>query len=162
MRQPPIVNAGTWIYMDPFLRRRGIWDGYAERYACALTLHEMAAGTLPVWGDGSADPATLKTEITLDSERFDASIRQQALAFFSKALARDHRRRFDNAEQMLRTWRKVFEDVGRPVTTQPPQGQLASVERGQLNPAWNHREHAAGIPGAGLAPPGTDRAHRSR
>ena len=123
------LNAGTRVYMDPFLRRRGIWDGYAERYACAVTLHEMATGTLPVWGDGSADPATLKTEITLDSERFDASIRQQALAFFSKALARDHRRRFDNAEQMLRTWRKVFEDVGRPVTTQPPQGQLALVER---------------------------------
>lgn len=121
------LNAGTRVYMDPFLRKRGMWDGYAERYSCALTLHEMAAGTLPEWGDGSADPATLKSEIILDSERFDASIRQQALEFFSRALARDHRKRFDNAEQMLRAWRKVFENVSRPVTahtTHPPQGQL--------------------------------------
>lgn len=121
------LNAGTRIYMDPFLRKRGMWDGYAERYSCALTLHEMATGTLPEWGDGSADPATLKTEIVLDSERFDASIRKQALDFFVRALARDHRKRFDNAEQMLRQWRKVFENVSRPVTThttQAPQGEL--------------------------------------
>ncbi|MFO1429840.1 MAG: BREX system serine/threonine kinase PglW [Candidatus Competibacteraceae bacterium] len=111
------LHAGTQIYIDPFLRKRGLWDGYAERYACALTLHEMATGTLPQWGDGSADPATLKTEVTLDPERFDAAIRQQALAFFSKALARDHRRRFDNAEQMLPAWRRVFEHTTRPVTT---------------------------------------------
>lgn len=121
------LNAGTRVYMDPFLRKRGMWDGYAERYSCALTLHEMATGTLPEWGDGSADPATLKSEIVLDSERFDASIRKQALDFFSRALARDHRKRFDNAEQMLRQWRKVFENVSRPVTThtmQPQQSQL--------------------------------------
>ncbi len=74
------LNAGTRVYMDPFLRKRGAWDGYAERYSCALTLHEMATGTLPKWGDGSADPATLNSEILLDSERFDASIRQGGAA----------------------------------------------------------------------------------
>ncbi len=121
------LNAGTRVYMDPFLRKRGMWDGYAERYSCALTLHEMATATLPQWGDGSADPATLKSEIILDSERLDASIRQRGLDFFSRALSRDHRQRFDNAEQMLHAWRKVFENVSRPVTvhtTHPPQGQL--------------------------------------
>lgn len=125
------LNAGTRVYLDPFLRKRGIWDGYAERYSCALTLHEMATGTLPEWGDGSADPATLKSEINLDSERFDASIRKQALDFFTRALARDHRKRFDNAEQMLREWRKVFENVSRPVTshtTHTPQGQLSFTD----------------------------------
>jgi serine/threonine protein kinase len=110
------LNAGTRVYMDPFLRKRGMWDGYADRYSCALTLHEMATGTLPEWGDGSADPVTLKSEIVLDSERFDSSIRKQAVDFFARALARDHRKRFDNAEQMLRQWRKVFENVSRPVT----------------------------------------------
>ncbi|GHU42425.1 protein kinase [Betaproteobacteria bacterium] len=114
------LNAGTRLYIDPFLRKRGTWDGYAERYSCALTLHEMATGSLPEWGDGSADPATLKTEIVLDSERFDASIRQQALAFFARALARDHSQRFDNAGQMLQQWRKVFENVSRPITTHTP------------------------------------------
>lgn len=125
------LNAGTRVYMDPFLRKRGMWDGYAERYSCALTLHEMATGTLPQWGDGSADPATLKSEIILDSERFDASIRKQALVFFSRALSRDQRQRFDNAEQMLHAWRKVFENVSRPVTSHPAptaQAQLAFGE----------------------------------
>lgn len=122
------LNAGTRVYMDPFLRKRGAWDGYAERYSCALTLHEMATGTLPKWGDGSADPATLNSEILLDSERFDASIRQGALEFFGRALGRDERKRFDNAEQMLKAWRKVFENVSRPVTAHTArslQGELA-------------------------------------
>lgn len=122
------LSAGTRIYIDPFLRKRGIWDGYAERYSCALTLHEMATGTLPEWSDSSADPALLTAEIRLDSERFDASIREQALDFFARALARDHRKRFDNAEQMLRQWRNLFENVSRPVTVQPtstPQIELS-------------------------------------
>ena len=121
------LNAGTRVYMDPFLRKRGHWDGYAERYCCALTLHEMATGTLPEWGDGAADPVTLKSEIGLDAECFDASIRTQALTFFRRALARDHRQRYDNAEQMLRAWRQVFENVTRPVTahtTHPRQLQF--------------------------------------
>ena len=137
------LNAGTRAYMDPFLRKRGMWDGYAERYSCALTLHEMATGTLPLWGDISADPATLKTEIVLDSERFDASIRKQALDFFVRALSRDHRKRFDNAEQMLRQWRKVFENVSRPVTshsTKTPQtdlpfGDEPAASEGGITPA---------------------------
>jgi serine/threonine protein kinase len=121
------LSAGTRSYLDPFLRKRGLWDGYAERYACALTLHEMATGVLPAWGDGSADPLTLKTEITLDAERFDAAIRQPALVFFTKALARDHRRRFDNAEHLLRAWRAVFKEVNHPITTHPPQQQLTLI-----------------------------------
>ena len=130
------LNAGTRLYLDPFLRKRGLWDGYAERYACALTLHEMATGILPEWGDGSADPASLKTEIGLDAERFDASIRNQALDFFRRALARDYRRRHDNAEQMLNAWRQVFENVTRPVTahgTAPSlQGRLAFGDEAPL------------------------------
>ena len=122
------LNAGTRAYMDPFLRKRGAWDGYAERYSTALTLHEMATSKLPEWGDGNADPATLKTEIALDAERFDAAIRTQALEFFARALTRDHKKRFDNAEQMLKAWRKVFESVSRSVTahstTHPPQAAL--------------------------------------
>src|SRR5690606_3322750 len=35
-------------------------------------------------------------------------------AFFEKALRRDYRARFDNAEEMLRAWRAVFVDARRP------------------------------------------------
>lgn len=122
------LAAGTRSYLDPFLRKRGQWDGYAERYAAGLTLSEMATGMLPSWGDGQSDPATLNAEIDLAPERLETSIREAALGFFAKALARDHRRRFDNAEQMLLAWRKVFDGVTRstrPATAHPRQGRLA-------------------------------------
>ena len=77
----------------------------------------------------------LKTEITLDSERFDAAIRHQALAFFTQALARDHGWRFDNTEQMRRAWRQVFEDVTRPVTAQTTQPSQTAACLGRTVPA---------------------------
>ena len=38
-------------YVDPFIRDVGRrrWDEYAERFSAALTLYEMATGTLPAW-----------------------------------------------------------------------------------------------------------------
>ena len=52
------IRAGTPQYLDPFLRLRRPprWDVYAERFAAAMTLHEMATGHLPGWGDGLTDP----------------------------------------------------------------------------------------------------------
>ncbi|MFM8442347.1 MAG: BREX system serine/threonine kinase PglW, partial [Methylococcus sp.] len=131
------LHVGTRGYLDPFLRRRGRWDGYAERFACAATLYEMATGERPQWGDGSADPATLETEITLDPDRFDTSIRDRATRFFAQALARDHHRRFDHAEQMLRAWRHIFETIGRPVTAHgeaPTQAVIPFLEPGGAAP----------------------------
>jgi len=54
-----------------------------------------------------------------------------------------HRKRFDNAEQMLRQWRKVFENVSRPVTshsTKTPQtdlpfGDEPAASEGGITPA---------------------------
>lgn len=104
------IRAGTPPYLDPFLaeRKPARWDGYAERFAAAMTLHEMATGTLPAWGDGRSNPAVLDCEVTLDPELFDASVREALSAFFAKALKREHTGRFDNAEEMLHAWRDVF------------------------------------------------------
>lgn len=46
------ITAGTRGYLDPFLgsTRRSLYDDHAERYAAAVTLHEMASGERPVWG----------------------------------------------------------------------------------------------------------------
>ncbi len=51
------IRLGTRGYLDPFLGQRPSkrWDLAAERYAAAATLHEMATGKTPQWGDGSAD-----------------------------------------------------------------------------------------------------------
>jgi serine/threonine protein kinase len=52
------IGAGTPPYLDPFLGppRRPRFDLAAERFAAAVTLYEMATGTLPRWGDGIANP----------------------------------------------------------------------------------------------------------
>ncbi len=111
-RTPPEnIKAGTPPYLDPFLALRSHrrWDLYAERYAAAVTLHEMASGRPPRFGDGQSAPEVLKDEATVDSGVFDPSLRDALTAFFAKALRRDFRQRFDNAEDMQRAWRAVFE-----------------------------------------------------
>lgn len=112
------VQAGTRDYMDPFLQEPGRrrWDLYAERYAAAITLYEMATGTLPQWGDGQSAPEMLDDEITLAPQAFDPNLRDGLVAFFGKALRRDYRQRFDNAEEMLRAWRRVFDESRAPTT----------------------------------------------
>lgn len=110
------IRAGTASYLDPLLplRKPPRWDLHAERYAAAMTLHELATGTLPQWGDGKTDPSLLDCEITLDAELFDPSLRDGLTAFFQTAFRRDPAERFDNAEDMLRTWRQAFEGVEQP------------------------------------------------
>ena len=111
------ITAGTHPYLDPFLslRRPPRWDLYAERFALAVTLYEMAVGQAPVWGDGQTSPAMLDVEASIESDVFDPVTREGFTAFFAKALRREYRERFDNAEDMLRAWRAIF---ARPQTTQ--------------------------------------------
>jgi serine/threonine protein kinase len=107
------IRAGTSGYLDPLLRDRkpACWDSYAERYAAAITLYELTTGTLPKWGDGLSDPFQLKCEITIESELFDANLREDLTAFFQKAFRRKIKQRFDNAESMLRSWRACFDSL---------------------------------------------------
>ena len=111
--RPDNIRAGTRRYLDPFLtlRKPPRWDAYAERFAAAMTLHEMATGSLPIWGDGLSEPAVIKEEVSLDAELFDPSVREALSAFFAKALARDYGSRFDNAEEMRRSWFRCFEVI---------------------------------------------------
>ncbi len=116
------ISAGTHPYLDPFLslRKPPRWDLYAERFALAVTLYEMAIGKLPVWGDGQTSPAMLDVEATLASDVFDPVTREGFTAFFAKALRRDYKARFDNAEDMLRAWRAIFSGLQ---TVHPPQAE---------------------------------------
>ena len=47
-------------------------------------------------------------EVTLDVGRFDPNLRDEMTAFFGRALSRNADDRFDNAEQMLQDWRRLF------------------------------------------------------
>ena len=112
------IRAGTTGYLEPFLplRKHKRWDVYAERYAAAVTLYELAAGpnTFPKWGDGSSDPSHLSCEATIDGDLFDASLRDSLTEFFKTAFRRDPDKRFDNAESMLNAWRECFVGIEEP------------------------------------------------
>ena len=127
------LGAGTPGYLDPFLAEREVkrWDPAAERYAAAATLHEMATGVRPKWGDGRTDPMHLEAQTpTFDPELFEPAVRDRILRFFTKALHRRPQERFDTAEQMREAWRAVFAAAGRATVTADDQGaDDATLER---------------------------------
>lgn len=112
------LRAGTAPYLEPFLDDRDPprWDLAAERYAVAVTLYEMATGETPRWGDGQSHPAFTTDEVQLDPVLFDPAARDQLEAFFARALRRDPAARFGNAEEMLREWQRVFENLDTATT----------------------------------------------
>jgi serine/threonine protein kinase len=116
------IKAGTRGYLDPFLGtpRRQVFDDHAERYAAAVTLHEMASGERPVWGDGVTDPRMTKDEApVIATEVFEPALADGLTEFFRRALHRDVDCRFDTVRQMENAWRAVFTtaDAAVPVTT---------------------------------------------
>ncbi len=115
---PDNIRAGTPGYLDPFLRLRkpARWDLHAERFSAAVTLYQMATGSLPTWSDGS-DPALVATEATIESERFYADLRERFTEFFSRALRRNAAERFDNAHQMLMQWNDLFHTTTHATVT---------------------------------------------
>ncbi len=125
------TEAGTQHYLDPFLGtdRRPEYDAAAERYAVAVTLHEMASGELPSWGDGMVearllDPSEQLPQLAEDS--FDPQLRDRLVAFFGRALRRDPTRRYASLKDMSRAWSDVFRalDERRPATTPETVGAL--------------------------------------
>lgn len=115
-RTPPEnIEAGTHPYLDPFvaLRPQRRWDLHAERYAAAVTLHELVAGVPPTWGDDATEPLVTEDEATIATDRFDPTLREGLRDFFTKALRRTAEERFGNAEDMLRDWRRAFEPLDR-------------------------------------------------
>lgn len=107
---PENIRAGTPGYLDPFLplRRPPRWDLQAERFAAAVTLYQMATGAMPTWHDGITDPSMVDCEATIEAERFFPNLRVELTAFFRRALRRDPRKRFDNAQEMLQAWKDLF------------------------------------------------------
>lgn len=122
------VHVGTPGYLDPFLscREPARWDPAAERYSAAVTLYQMATGTLPRWGDDQSDPALVEEpELDLQPELFDANVRDGLIEFFETALNRHVDHRFQNAEQMRRAWGDVFEEAERQTVTTPSGEEVA-------------------------------------
>jgi serine/threonine protein kinase len=154
------VNVGTNDYLDPFLGqgRRTSYDQAAELYSVAITLHEMASGELPSWGDGLVgagliDPA--ETHPQLAEDLFDSVLRDRLVRFFTKALQRDAARRYASLREMTRAWTDIFRDLDKehPLTT------AATLDLDEAADAQQARERAANeatadtpLVSAGLSP----------
>jgi serine/threonine protein kinase len=121
------VTAGTPPYLDPFLDtpQRGRYDSAAERYSAAVVLFEMATGTVPKFGDGLSDPASVSDEATIEPAMLDPAVAAPLTEFFKNALTRDARQRFDTAAEMLASWQAAFEPV--PKTQPDDADQLAAA-----------------------------------
>lgn len=117
------LSVGTRGYLDPFLKdpHRARFDEAAELYAVAVTLHEMASGELPSWGDDLADPEFLAEdeEVQLAADLFDPVARDGLTDFFTVALRRDSRQRFRDLREMMHAWSDIFRDLESvpPLTT---------------------------------------------
>jgi serine/threonine protein kinase len=166
--------AGTDGYLDPFigtLTDRSVYDAHAERYALAVTLHEMASRELPVWGDGRVLPRQTDAESepypTIAADAFDPAVRDGLLAFFQRALHRDASRRFPDLKPMHDAWKKIFLDMdeAKPSSSslRPAQGddphQPAPIPEAEEETAEQQRDRLAAlvdratpISAAGLSP----------
>ena len=117
-----LVLTPKGFYLVEIKSRPGIVEG-------AVRLHQMAAGSLPRWGDGQSEPAVLECEATIDADAFEPAVREGMTAFFRQALRRDYRERFDNAEEMLRAWRQLFLAAARPETDTDHAGATTTPAR---------------------------------
>ncbi|GAT68878.1 protein kinase [Planomonospora sphaerica] len=119
------TDAGTDGYLDPFIGTltRSVYDAHAERYALAVTLHEMASGELPKWGDGKVSPRQTDPEQwpvpAIAADAFDPAVRDGLVAFFRTALHRDAARRFKDLKPMRDAWKKLFLDMAETTPSGP-------------------------------------------
>jgi len=127
---PEDIKVGTLAYMDPFIGERKVkrWDISSECFSAAMTLHEMATGVLPTWGDGKSDPASVKGEVNIQPERFDPDLRDRFTKFFQKALSRDFRERFDNPGEMVKAWSDIFATVDERKSTRTSHPEIDDTD----------------------------------
>jgi serine/threonine protein kinase len=158
------IDAGTDGYLDPFLGTllRSSYDSHAERYAVAVTLHQMASGELPSWGDGSVAPRQTEPEQwpypTIAADAFDPAIRDGLVAFFRKALHRDASKRFAELKPMRDAWRKIFLEASQASPSSHKPSRPAAGTPGEPT----DESTAAGVPNIADAEPESAEDLRNR
>jgi serine/threonine protein kinase len=156
------LEAGTPGYLDPFLGTpsRPVYDDHAERYAVAVTLHEMASGELPRWGDGGTAARLTDGPPVLAVEALDPAIRDGLVDFFTRALDRDAKLRFGSLREMRAEWQMVFRHSDRtaPVGSVHPDDDLdTDVDR---DATAARATRATALEASGLTPRAVSAAHR--
>lgn len=151
------IKAGTRGYLDPFLGSltRPYYDEQAEWYAAAVTLHEMASGERPIWGDGQVDPLTNESSaLHVLGDLFERALSEGLTGFFRRALHRDTEKRFDTLRQMRDAWREVFRaaDAVKPPTTPSTVGAVSDDTQQARDAAAAAAEGTMSLEEAGLSP----------
>ncbi|MEU8128728.1 BREX system serine/threonine kinase PglW [Micromonospora sp. NPDC049049] len=157
------IEAGTPRYLDPFLgtTTRPHYDEHAERYAIAVTLHEMASGELPVWGDGATEPRYTEGPPVLAVEAFDPAVRDGLVGFFIRALNRDASQRHSSLKEMRDAWQQVFRqsDHTAPVGSVHPDDE-AGATPAERDAAADRATRATVLEASGLTLRAVSAAHR--
>ncbi len=129
------TEAGTEGYLDPFigtLTDRSVYDAHAERYALAVTLHEMASRELPVWGSGRVTARQTDPEKEpyprIAADAFDSAVRDGLVAFFQKALHRDATQRFSDLKPMRDAWKRIFLALDETKPSSRRSGPVSAAE----------------------------------
>ena len=152
------LNLGTQDYLDPFLGtgRRNRYDQAAELYAVAVTLHEMASGELPSWGDDLIPSSLLDPgeEVQLAEDIFDPVLRDGLVEFFRIALHRDAKRRYGSLHAMTRAWTDIFRDLDTvpPLTTASTVDDDSADAQARRDRAIREAAPATALVAAGLSP----------
>lgn len=122
------TRSGTPPYLDPFfIGDRTTYDSAAERYSAAVVLFEMATGSTPIYGDGSAEPSVIDDDVTLETSMFDPHLAGEFVAFFRQGLHRDATKRFSTAEAMRAAWKAVFAHVASDEESEAENDKRAAV-----------------------------------
>ncbi|GAA3770363.1 BREX system serine/threonine kinase PglW [Plantactinospora mayteni] len=157
------IEAGTPRYIDPFLgtTTRPVYDEQAERYAVAVTLHEMASGEIPVWGDDHTNPLHTEGPPVLAVEAFDPAIRNALVGFFHRALHRDATRRHASLKEMRDAWQQAFRqsDHTAPVGSDHPDAEVETTVADR-DEAAAKATRATVLEASGLTPRAVSAAHR--
>jgi serine/threonine protein kinase len=152
------LELGTNDYLDPFLGfgNRHRYDQAAELYAVAVTLHEMASGELPSWGDGLIPSSLLDPgeEVQLAEDIFDSVLRDGLVEFFRTALHRDAARRFTSLHAMTRAWTDIFHELETvpPLTTASTVDDDSDDAQGKRDLAVQTATISTPLAAAGLSP----------
>ncbi|MFJ6114571.1 NERD domain-containing protein [Agrococcus sediminis] len=99
------IRSGSRHYLDPYLGHggRNQFDSAAERYSIAATLFELATSEPVWWAQGDA-PSGPEDAPVIASSMFDATVANELVAFFTRALAPTASDRHPSLESMRAAW----------------------------------------------------------
>ncbi|HLM72855.1 MAG TPA: protein kinase, partial [Polyangiaceae bacterium] len=125
------LTIGTPAYKDPELPARGRWDDAADRWAAAVTLHEMFTGVRPA-PIPAAGPSAVAVRI--EADRIDADVRDGLVRFFERAFRMSAQGRFPTADDMRDAFIRALHKVPEQESGAGDEPKLSEADLRGLGP----------------------------